>query len=100
MPGHGTGSDTQICQTGPARPDQIQTFVTGGDLCRMYLFAVQSFPQQHISSHPSRPLDKKVAYLKAIWQTDCCTMQLLNARVTKTTFNIVLCWTFIHYLVL
>ena len=51
----------------------------------MYLFAVQSFPQQHISSHPSRPLDKKVAYLKAIWQTDCCTMQLLNARVTKTT---------------
>ena len=36
------------------------------------------FPAAAHKFTPQPPLDKKVAYLKAIWQTDCCTMQLLN----------------------
>ena len=55
------------------------------------------FPAAAHKFTPQPPLDKKVAYLKAIWQTDCCTMQLLNSRLTKKTFNIVLCWPLIHY---
>ena len=42
------------------------------------------FPAAAHKFTPQPPLDKKVAYLKAIWQTDCCTMQLLNARLTLT----------------